>query len=94
MMSYHLDITATLRQSLCMRTTLTIDNDMLAAARSLARARSISVGQALSELARRGLTATTRVRTSRAGSSFPVFTVPRNARPITIDDIQKAEDEE
>ncbi|MFO7534651.1 MAG: type II toxin-antitoxin system VapB family antitoxin, partial [Kiritimatiellia bacterium] len=35
-----------------MRTTLSIDDDLLAAARSLARAKSQSLGQALSELAR------------------------------------------
>lgn len=38
-----------------MRTTLDIDDSVLAAARSLARARGCSVGQAVSELALRGL---------------------------------------
>jgi hypothetical protein len=38
-----------------MRTTLQIDDDVLAAARVLARQRSISLGAVISELARRGL---------------------------------------
>lgn len=38
-----------------MRTTLEIDDTVLAAARSLARARGTSIGAALSDLARRGL---------------------------------------
>lgn len=38
-----------------MRTTLTIDDTVLAAARSLADVRGISLGEAVSELARLGL---------------------------------------
>lgn len=38
-----------------MRTTLDIDDTVLAAARSLARSRHVSLGEAVSELARRGL---------------------------------------
>jgi hypothetical protein len=76
-----------------MRTTLTIDDDLLAAARSLARAKSQTLGGALSELARRGLAGTPRVRAARRGAGFPVFSIPRNAHPITIDDVRKGEDE-
>ena len=38
-----------------MRTTLDLDDQVLAAARALARARGTSLGEAVSELARRGL---------------------------------------
>ncbi len=38
-----------------MRTTVDLDDTVLAAARSLARARGITLGAAISELARRGL---------------------------------------
>jgi hypothetical protein len=38
-----------------MRTTLTIDDDVLRLAQALADARNISVGKALSEMARRGM---------------------------------------
>lgn len=76
-----------------MRTTLTIEDDLLAAARSLARAKSESVGEAVSELMRRGLEATPRVRAARGDSGFPTFSVPRGAHPITLEDIRRAEDE-
>lgn len=74
-----------------MRTTLVIDDDLLAVAKSLARDRSQSVGEVISELARRGLDATPRVGTSSTG--FPVFNVRKGARPITSDDVKKIEDD-
>jgi hypothetical protein len=40
----------------CMRTTLDIDDDVLAAAKELAAARSTTTGQVISELARQTLT--------------------------------------
>ena len=40
-----------------MRTTLTIDPDILSAARQIAEAKSKSIGEVISELARRGLEA-------------------------------------
>jgi hypothetical protein len=40
-----------------MRTTLDIDADILAAAKDLAKAEGLTMGQMISELARRGLTA-------------------------------------
>lgn len=75
-----------------MRTTLTIDDDLLAAARALARAKSESVGRVLSDLARRGLSATPRVAKNGKGM-VPVFDVPPGAHPITLDDVKKLEDE-
>ena len=77
-----------------MRTTLTIDDDLIAAARSLAQAKSESLGKAISDLARRGLTATPRFRRNPHVSGFPVFSVPTGARPITLEDVRRAEDEE
>jgi hypothetical protein len=76
-----------------MRTTLTIDDDLLAAARSLARAKSVSLGKAISELARQGLNATPRVRRNKRRSGFPVFSVPEGAHLITLEDVRRAEDE-
>ena len=63
---------------------------MLLAARNLARARSISLGAALSELARRGLKCA-RIATDEDG--LPVFTVSPDARPVTLEDVKKVEDE-
>jgi hypothetical protein len=76
-----------------MRTTLTIDDDVLAAARILARTRAETIGQALCDLARRGLDAAPCARGNRAAAAFPVFSVPRGARPVTLEDVQRGEDE-
>jgi hypothetical protein len=56
-----------------MRTTINIDPEVLSAAKKLAVARSSSVGEVISELARRGLDARSKIG-SRHG--FPVFEVP------------------
>ena len=92
MMRQHLDIMPDSWDTFSMRTTLTIDDDLLAAAKSLARANSESVGHVLSELARRGLRDASRVDMGHEGA-FPVFSVHANARPITLDDVRKLEDE-
>ncbi|NUN95627.1 MAG: antitoxin [Candidatus Omnitrophica bacterium] len=76
-----------------MRTTLVIDDDLLSAARSLARTRSETVGRVLSDLARRGLAATPRVEKSGGPGGFPVFRVPPDAHPITLEDVRRLEDE-
>ncbi|HZJ52304.1 MAG TPA: antitoxin [Actinomycetota bacterium] len=72
-----------------MRTTLTIDDDVLAAARSLAVSQGVSVGQAISRLARRGLTGPARVR----DEGPPVFAVPPGAEVITPDAVRRALDD-
>lgn len=56
-----------------MRTTLEIDDTVLAAARSLARTRGISLGAAVSEMARRGLAAEAEPRRDLSYSPFPVM---------------------
>ena len=73
-----------------MRTTVVLDDDVLLAARSLARARSISLGAALSELARRGLKPQSAPTTA---PTFPVFDVPPDAPVLTMDDVRSLEDE-
>ena len=73
-----------------MRTTITIDDDLLAAAKALARTQSVSVGTVISELARKGLKPSVRTRRK---SNFPVFYVASSARPITLDDVKKIEDD-
>lgn len=76
-----------------MRTTLRIDDDVLAAARCLARANAESVGAALSALARRGLQAVPRAGEGGSEDGFPAFLVPAEARPITLEDVRRGEDE-
>jgi hypothetical protein len=72
-----------------MRTTLTLDPDVLQAARSLARAQDISIGAAVSQLARRGL----KQERPEAPSGLPRFHVPPEARVITLEDVKRVEDE-
>ncbi|MGE0798001.1 MAG: CopG family transcriptional regulator [Lautropia sp.] len=50
-----------------MRTTLEIDDDVLEAAKSLARQTNRTAGAVLSELARRALTSSTQVASTRGG---------------------------
>lgn len=73
-----------------MRTTVNVPDDVYEIARSLAHARGISVGDAIAELVRRGLNSSTPVRQKKA---FPCFTLPANARPITLEQTLDAEDE-
>ena len=73
-----------------MRTTLSIDPEILNAAKRLAAARSQTVGQVISELARKGLGVQ---RTTAARGGFPVFRVSRNAPPLSPEDVQRNEDE-
>jgi len=73
-----------------MRTTLSLDPDVLAAAKQIAATRDVSLGEVISELVRRGLE--TRARASRR-SRFPVFKVPSGAKPLTPEDVRQDDDE-
>jgi hypothetical protein len=64
------------------RTTLDIDDNLLAIVRIRAAEQGISIGAAVSELMRRGLQAT--VTSSRKG--FPVFPPP-NGAPVVTDEV-------
>ncbi len=72
-----------------MRTTLNVDDDVLAGARTLAQERGVSVGAALSELARRSMRAR-RVATER---NIPGFTVDRDSPPITPEMVRAASED-
>lgn len=69
-----------------MRTTLELDDDLLAAARAIAAAERRSLGSVISELAQRGLTPA-RVE---ADGDLPVIRVPAGAAPITPDMVRRA----
>jgi hypothetical protein len=73
------------------RTTLDIDDDVLAAARSLARGSGRSIGSVLSELARGGLSRS--ASTGPGAGGFPTFGV-RSGRPITSEMVRAALDDE
>ncbi|HYP44244.1 MAG TPA: hypothetical protein VEQ66_03490 [Propionibacteriaceae bacterium] len=74
-----------------MRTTLTIDDRVLAAARSRAHQRGLTVGEALSELALMGYQA--ELEAISRSSGFPVLPhVPGHV--ITVDMVDSALDDE
>jgi hypothetical protein len=84
------DIKSILRHHrITMRTTLDVENDVLDAARALATARGVSVGAALSELARRGVAARMPM-SSRNG--FPVFQAPAGTPGFGPDEVAAAEE--
>lgn len=70
-----------------MRTTLDVEDDVLNAARALATARGVSIGAALSELARRGVAARTPISTL---SGFPVFQIAAGTPCFGQDDVAAA----
>ena len=73
-----------------MRTTLDLDDDVVAAARELAAIERRSLGTVISELARRGLTPA-RVE---ASADLPVIRVPAGTAPITPEMVRRALDED
>lgn len=77
--------------SLAMRTTLNIDDEILEAARSITGERNLSVGAALSELARRGLRPAVQVGRRRSG--FPVFEISHAGTVLTLERVRKHEDD-
>lgn len=68
------------------RTTLEIDDGVLAAARAIAASQRRSVGAVVSELARRGLEPAAMAE----DDGFPVFAVPAGAPPITPEMVERA----
>ena len=73
-----------------MRTTVNLPDDVYEAARSVAISKRLSLGEALAQLVRQGLTPPVALDTKKA---FPSFVVPRDAEPITLEQTLRAEDE-
>jgi phospholipid N-methyltransferase len=73
-----------------MRTTLEIDDDVVAAARELAAEERRSLGSVISELARRGLMPA-RVE---ASGGLPVIRVPPGTPPITAEMVRRGLDDD
>lgn len=73
-----------------MRTTLTIDDDVLAAAKAKATAERRSLGEVISALARHGLTETGRLRTR---NGVPLLPGRENAPPVTLEIVNRLRDE-
>jgi hypothetical protein len=73
-----------------MRTTLDIDDDVVLAARELARTERRSLGSVISQLARRGLTPAS----VGSDAGLPVIRVPAGTAPITPEMVRRALDED
>ncbi|MBU9767314.1 antitoxin [Mycobacterium sp. TNTM28] len=73
-----------------MRTTLDLDDDVVAAARELAASERRSLGAVISELARRGLTPAQ----VEIDGELPVIRVPAGTAPITPQMVRRALDED
>jgi hypothetical protein len=74
-----------------MRTTLDIDDDVLAAARELAVARKITAGQVISELARQALTRAFADKPPAYRNGFPVL--PKRGGIVTPELIERLADD-
>ena len=72
-----------------MRTTVTIDDDVLSVARALAERSGVSVGRALSELARRGFRTGAAAARQKQGREA-VFAVDPGVGPITNEDVHRS----
>ncbi len=73
-----------------MRTTLTIDDDVLAAAKALARQEHKTIGEVMSELARRSLS---RPVAQRQRNGVPLLPVSNAAAVVTLDIVNALRDE-
>lgn len=71
------------------RTTLEIDDAILAAAKEIARAENKTAGEVISELARKGLSPGAG-RTAVRKSGFPTFEVPADAKPFSSAEVKQA----
>lgn len=74
-----------------MRTTLTIDDDVLAAARGLAARQGQTVGEVISALARQALRRDTAAAVTRNG--VPLLPRSAGAKPVTLDIVNQLRDE-
>ena len=74
-----------------MRTTLTIDDDVLAAAKELAAKEGKTIGEVLSSLAREGLRPEKGSQRTRNG--VPLLPVGPEAKPVTLELVNQLRDE-
>lgn len=72
-----------------MRTTIDLDEGVLAAAKAIARDSGVSLGEAVSRLALRGLTSTAPIDDL---DGFPTFDASDGAQPITLELVNEYRD--
>lgn len=73
-----------------MRTTINLDDDVLASLKEYAESRSLALGKAASELIRKGLASET---PTKLVNSIVVFDVPANSPRITTERVAELESE-
>ena len=73
-----------------MRTTLTLDDDILELAARQAKLRGVSLGKTVSDLLRKGLNASTPARDK---GGLVVFHLPADSPKVTTDDVRRIETE-
>jgi hypothetical protein len=73
-----------------MRTTLSLDDDVLQEIRAYAKSRDIPIGKAVSDLVRRGLHS--RIRT-RIVNGFHVVELPTGSPPMSTEDVKRLQQE-
>lgn len=81
-----------MRDAQLMRTTLSIDDDVLAAARALAQMQGRSIGEVVSELARKSLVSPSRPA-PRYRNGIRLMPVRPGAGPVTLELVNKLRDE-
>ena len=74
-----------------MRTTLTIDDDVLAAARALSERGGKTVGEVISDLARESLRPRTAPEAVRNG--LPLLSTGTESRPVTLELVNQIRDD-
>ena len=73
-----------------MRTTLNLPEDVYQAARSVAFVKGVSLGDAVADLVRLGLSAGVQIDETKP---FPCFVITKPGPPITLEQTLAAEDE-
>lgn len=73
-----------------MRTTLDLEEDVLMAAKEIARQRGITVGKVMSDLARQALT---REVAEATRNGLPIFPIQSNAGIVTLELVNQLRDE-
>jgi hypothetical protein len=85
-----IDITSKTWHRFTMRTTLTLDDDILELAARQAKLRGASLSKTVSDLVRRGLSAPT---PSRDKDGIVVFQLPADSPPVTTEEVRRLEAE-
>jgi hypothetical protein len=74
-----------------MRTTLNLDDDVAQVVKQYSEDRAVSLGKAVSDLVRRGLSAPLQ---TKVVNGFHVAILPEGSHKVTIEDVKRLLDEE